>query len=131
MLKTTGSSDKPALSRNNGNKSASSRNNDNKSASKRNNGNGKVNGFGVDRNGVEYAKKIEKLSKSENSSKSRQSKSKKLFESQKSAKSRKKSSKSGNLLNYDTKKNGPSFLTSDARTAFNHLRLAFIKASIL
>ena len=49
------------------------------------------------------------------------SKTGKLFKSQKSAKSRKKLSKSGNLPNFDTKKNRPSFLTPDARTAFNHL----------
>ena len=40
-------------------------------------------------------------------------------------------SKSGNLPNFDAKENGPSFLTPNARTAFNHLRLAFTKASIL
>ena len=40
-------------------------------------------------------------------------------------------SKNGNLSNFNTKKNGPSFLTSDTRMAFNHLQLAFTKASIL
>ena len=59
------------------------------------------------------------------------SKTKKLSKSQKSAKSRKKSSKSGNLPNFDAKENGPSFLTPNTRTAFNYLRLAFIKALIL
>ena len=48
------------------------------------------------------------------------SKTKKLSKSQKSAKSRKKSSKSGNLPSFDAKKNGPSFLTPNARTTFNH-----------
>ena len=59
------------------------------------------------------------------------SKTGKLSKSQKSAKSRKKSSKSGNLPNFDAKENGPSFLTPDARTAFNHLWLAFTKNPIL
>ena len=52
------------------------------------------------------------------------------LEGKKSAKS-KKPSKSRNSPNFDAKKTGSSFLTSDAREAFNHLRLAFIKASIL
>ena len=55
----------------------------------------------------------------------------KLSKFQKSAKLRKKSSKSWNLPNFDTKKNGPSFLTFDIRIVFNHLRLAFIKSPIL
>ena len=58
------------------------------------------------------------------------SKTGKLSKSQKLAKSRKKSSKSGNLPNFNTKKNGPSFLTLDARMVFNHLQLAFTKALI-
>ena len=57
MLKTTGSLDKLAPSRNDGSKSASSRNNNSKPASKRNNSNGKIDRFGVGGNGVEYAKK--------------------------------------------------------------------------
>ena len=64
MLKTTGSPDKPTPSRKDSNKSASNRNNNSKPTSKKNNGNGEVDGFGISRNGVEYAKKSEKLSKS-------------------------------------------------------------------
>ena len=48
----------------------------------------------------------------------------------KSAKS-KKPSKSGNSPNFDAKEAGPSFLTPEARSAFNRLRLAFTKAPIL
>ena len=59
------------------------------------------------------------------------SKTRKLSKSRKSAKSRKKSSKSGNLPNFKAKKNGPRFLTPNARTIFNYLRLALIKALIL
>ena len=55
----------------------------------------------------------------------------KLSKSQKLAKLRKKLSKSGNLPNFDAKENKPSFLTSDAKMAFNHLRLTFTKTSIL
>ena len=33
--------------------------------------------------------------------------------------------------NFDAKDIGPSFLTAEARSAFNHLRLAFTKAPIL
>ena len=59
------------------------------------------------------------------------SKTRKLSKSQNLAKSGKNLSKCGNLPNFDIKKNGPSFLTSDAKTVFNHLWLAFIKALIL
>ena len=38
---------------------------------------------------------------------------------------------SGNLFNFNTKNNGPSFLTPKTRAAFNHLWLAFTKALIL
>ena len=62
--------------------------------------------------------------------KSRKLQSKKLFKSQKLAKSEKKLSKSGNFLNFDTKKNRSSFLTSKAKMTFNHLRLVFTKAPI-
>ena len=47
------------------------------------------------------------------------------------AKSGKKLSKSENLTNFNTTEVGPKFLTSDARTAFNRLRLAFTEARIL
>ena len=70
MLKTTGSPNKPALSRNDGSKSASSRNDNSRPASGRNDGNGKVDRIGVGGNGVKYAKKSEKMSKSRKLSKS-------------------------------------------------------------
>ena len=38
--------------------------------------------------------------------------------------------KSGNSPKFNAKKNGPSFLPSETRVAFNRLRLAFIKALI-
>ena len=59
------------------------------------------------------------------------SKTGKLSNSQKSAKSRKKLLKSGNLPNFSAKKNEPSFLTPNTKTALNCLRLAFTKALIL
>ena len=40
-------------------------------------------------------------------------------------------SKSGNLTNSDATEDRPKFLTPDARTAFNRLRLAFTEAPIL
>ena len=49
------------------------------------------------------------------------SKTRKLSKSQKSAKLRKKLSKSGNISNFNAKENEPSFLTPDARMAFNYL----------
>ena len=119
MLKTTRSPDKPAPSRNDGSRSASSRNDDSKPASGRNDGDGEVDGFGIGGNGVEHAKKSGK-SKSEKTSKSRNL-----------AKSGKKSSKSGNSTNFDAMKDRPKFLTPDARTTFNRLRLAFTEAPIL
>ena len=143
MLKMIGSPDKPAPNKNNGSRLVSSRNNNSRPASRRNNNNGEVNKFGVSGNGMKHAKKSRKLSKSENLSKSKQSKGKKLSKfrkllkirklskSQKSAKLRKELSKSGNLPNFDTKENKPSFLIPNAKTAFNHLRLIFIKALIL
>ena len=67
MLKTTGLSDKPAPSKNDGSRSASSKNDNSKPASRKNNGNGKVDGFSVGRNGVKYAKKSGKLFKLEKS----------------------------------------------------------------
>ena len=88
-------------------------------------GDDEVNGFDVSGNGVEHAKKSGK------SSKSRKSKSEKMSKSQNSAKSRKKLSKSGNSTNFDATEDGPKFLTPDARTTFNRLRLAFTEASIL
>ena len=62
--------------------------------------------------------KPEKLAKSGNS------------KGKKSAKS-KKPSKSGNSPNFGATEPGPSFLTPEARSAFNRLSLAFTKAPIL
>ena len=69
--------------------------------------------------------------KSKKSSKSRKSKSEKTSKSRNLAKSGKKSSKIRNLTNFDLTENKPKFLTLDARTSFNHLRLAFTEALIL
>ena len=63
--------------------------------------------------------------------KSVESKTGKLSKSWKLAKSGKKLSRSGNLLNFSAKKTGPSLLSPDAKTIFNCLWLAFIKAPIL
>ena len=119
MLKTTGSLDETAPSRNDGSRSVSNRNNNSRPAFGRNDGDGEVDGFRVGGNGVEHAKKSGKL-KSEKTSKSRNL-----------AKSGEKSSKSGNSTNFDATEDGPKFLTPDARTAFNHLWLAFTEAPIL
>ena len=121
MLKTT---NKPAPSRNNGSKSSSSKNDDSRPVSKGNDNDGEVDGFISD--DVEHAKKPGKLkgqksAKSQKSSKSEKSKGEKS----------KKLSKSRNSPNFNAKNTGPSFLTPEARSAFNHLRLAFTKAPIL
>ena len=113
ILKTTGSPDEPAPSRNNGSRSASSRNDNSRPASGKNDGNGEVDGIGVGKNGVEHAKKSEKTSKS-----------------WKLSKSGKRLSKSRNSTNSDATEDGSKFLTPDARTAFNCLRLAFTEAPI-
>ena len=82
-------------------------------------------GDNVHGSGVEIAKKSSK------------SKGQKTSKPQKSAKSRKLSklgknwSKSGNSPNSGTTETEPSFLTPEARLAFNRLRLAFTKAPIL
>ena len=76
-------------------------------------------GNGVDGGSVEIAKKSGKL------------KCQKTSKSQKLSKSRKNSSKSGNSPNFGATESGPSFLTLEARSAFNRLRLAFTKALIL
>ena len=86
---------------------------------------GEVNKFGVGRNDVEHAKKSGKLFKSG------KPKSKKISKSRNLAKSGKKLSKSGNLTNFDITEDGPKFLTPNAKTAFNRLRLAFTEALIL
>ena len=90
------------------------------------NGNGEFVRFGVGGSSEEFAKKSEKLkgqnlAKFQKLSKSEKSKGEKL----------KKLSKSRNLLKFNAMEAGLSFLTLDAREAFNRLRLAFIEASIL
>ena len=112
MLKTT---NELTPSRNNNGRSVSNMNNDSRLASGRNDGDNEVDGFG---GGVEHAKKSGK------------SKGQKTSKSQKSAKSGKNSSKSGNSPNFGTTESGPSFLTPEARSAFNRLRLAFTKVPI-
>ena len=121
MLNTTS---KPAPSRNDGSWSASSSNDDSRPVSGRNDGNSEVDRFGGD--GVEYAKKSgnskgQKLAKSRKSSKSGKSKGEKS----------KKSPKSRTSPNFNAEDTGPSFLTPEARSAFNRLRLAFTEAPIL
>ena len=107
ILKTTRLHDEPAPSRIDGSRPAFGRNN----------GNGEVDEIGGD--DVEHAKKSGK------------SKGQKTSKSRKSAKSGKNSSKSGNLPNFGATESGPSFLTPEARSAFNRLRLAFTEAPIL
>ena len=148
MLKTIGSPDKPAPSRNNGSKSAFSRNDNSKPASRRNNGDNEVDGVDIGGNGVEHAKKSKKMSKSRKLSKSEKLKSEKMFKSRKLsksgkskgektsksqnlAKSGKKLSKSGNSTNSDATKDKPKFLIPDAGTVFNRLQLAFTETPIL
>ena len=118
-------SNKSASNRNNGNKSASSRNNNNKPVFRKNNGNSEINGLGIDRNDMKHIKKSGKLSKSG------KLKSKKMSKSWNLAKLRKKLSKSENSTNFNAIKAEPKFLTFDAKTIFNHLRLAFTEALIL
>ena len=75
MLKTTKLFDKPALSKNNGSKSDFNKNDNNRLASKKNNDNGEGDRFDVGRNGIKYAKKSGKLSKSRKSKSEKMSKS--------------------------------------------------------
>ena len=114
MLKIT---NKPALSRNNGSRSTFSKNNNSKLASRKNDSDGEIDGFGGD--SMKYAKKSGK------------SKGQKMSKSRKSAKSGKNLSKSGNSPNFGATESGSSFLTPEARSAFNRLRLAFTEALIL
>ena len=114
-MKLTRSPDEQAFSRNDGSYSAPSRNDSSKLASERNNGNNEIDGFGINKNDVEYAKKLGKLSKLG------KSKSEKMSKSQNLAKSRKKLLKSGNSINCNATEDGPKFLTPNTRTAFNHL----------
>ena len=88
-------------------------------------------GDGIDGGGVKIAKKSgkskgQKTSKSQKSAKSRKSSKSGISKGEKS----KKPSKSGNSPNFDAKDSGPNFLTPKARSAFNHLQLAFTEASI-
>ena len=71
-------------------------------------------GDGVD-GGVKIVKKLGKLKGQKTS------KFQKLAKSRKLSKSGKNSSKSGNLPNFGATKSGPSFLTPEARSAFNRL----------
>ena len=82
-------------------------------------------GDGVDGGGVKIAKKSGKSQGQKTSKSQKSAKSQKLF------KSGKNSSKSGNSPNFGAMETRPSFLTLKARSAFNRLRLAFIKTLIL
>ena len=104
MLKLIGLLNEPAPSRNNGSKLVSSKNNGNKLIFGKNNGNDEVE-FNDD--SIKHTKKSRK-SKSQKLAKFQKLKSEKL-------------SKCKNLSNFDTKKIRPSFLTPNAKTAFNHL----------
>ena len=75
--------------------------------------------------------KTGKLFKSQKLFKSGKSKSEKISKSQNLAKLGKKLSKNRNSTNFNTMEDRPKFLTPNARTAFNYLRLAFTKAPIL
>ena len=85
---------------------------------------GSVGGGGGDESS-DGSKRVEpktgKSAKSRKSSKSGKSKGEKS----------KKPPKSGNSPNFGATESGPSFLTPEARSAFNRLRLAFTKAPIL
>ena len=77
-------------------------------------------GDAIGGDGVEFAKKSGKL------------KGQKLAKFQKlKGKKSKKPSKDGNSPNFDATEARSSFLISDARTAFNRLRLTFTKTPIL
>ena len=119
ILTTTELPNKLAPSKNYGSKWTFSRNDNSGSIFKKNNGNVKVNKFSLGGDGMEYAKNLRKL------------KGKKLSKSWKLAKSRRNLSKNENLPNFDIEKTRPSFLISEAKAAFNHLQLAFIKTLIL
>ena len=80
--------------------------------------------------GDESIEKCGKSSKTGKSSKLEKSKSEKMSKFWNLPKSGKNLSKNKNLTNSDATEDRPKFLTLDARTAFNHLRLAFTKALI-
>ena len=71
----TGLPDKSAPSKNNDSRLASNKNNNSKPISRKNDNDGEVDRFGVSGNGVEHAKKSEKLSKSGKSKSEKTSKS--------------------------------------------------------
>ena len=131
MLKIIESPDKPAPSKNDGSRSTSSRNNNNRPVFRKNNINDEVDGFGINKNAVKYAKKLGKSFKSKKLSKLGKLKSEKTSKSQNLAKSGKKLSKSRNSTNFNIMEARPKFLTPNTRTTFNRLRLAFTKALIL
>ena len=79
---------------------------------------------------MENCQKLENCLNLENCLSRENPKSEKMFKSQNLAKSGKKLSKSKNSTNFDTRKNRPKFLTPNAKTTFNCLRLAFTKSSI-
>ena len=76
-------------------------------------------GDGIDGGGVETTKKSRKL------------KGQKTFKFRKSSKLGKNLSKSGNSPNFGAIESRPSFLTPEAKSAFNRLRLALTEAPIL
>ena len=78
------------------------------------NGNNKVDRYSVNGSNKKLAKKLGKL-----------------FMFRKLSKSRKKWLKYENSLNFEAIESEESYLTSDARTAFNHIWQTFIKAPIL
>ena len=125
MLKTTGSFDESAPSKNNGSRSVSNRNDNSRPATRKNHNNSEINGFGFGRSNMKYAKKSGKLSKSG------KLKSKKTSKSWNLAKSRKKLSKNENSTNYNVTEAEPKFLTPNARITFNCLRLIFTEVPIL
>ena len=75
MLKTTELPDKLAPYKNNGSRSNSNKNNNSKPASGKNIGNGEVDKFGVGKNDVKHAQKLEKSSQSGKSKSEKTSKS--------------------------------------------------------
>ena len=102
------------------NKLALGKNNNNRSALKKNNNDNKINRFSDSGNDIKYTKKLKKP-KNQKLCKLGKLKSEKLFKFQNLAKLKKKLLKSGNLLNFNTKKTDPSFLTFDNKIIFNNL----------
>ena len=117
--------DKLVSDKNNNSKLISNKNNNNKLTFKNIDNNGGINRFNINENGIEYAKKLEKLFKL------KKSKSEKIFKSQNFAKLEKKLLKSRNSINFGIIKVVPKFLNPNTSIAFNCLWLAFIKALIL